>query len=170
VIQEQHPIMTFVVNSTDRLALLNISSQGLHLWDLQDKCLIRTFQGNTQGTYTIYSCFGGVNESFIASGSEDNTVYIWHVRREEPLAALHGHTRTVNCVSWNPIFHNMLASCSDDGTVRIWGPKPNANGANGSYLSISDSTSSTPATSSSSSLNHHDDHMGNTTNNDWNIS
>lgn len=35
VIQEQHPIMTFTVNSNDRLALLNISSQGLHLWDLQ---------------------------------------------------------------------------------------------------------------------------------------
>lgn len=66
--------MTFVVNSTDRLALLNCSAQGLHLWDLEDKCMIRQFQGTTQGTYTIYSCFGGVNESFIASGSEDNKV------------------------------------------------------------------------------------------------
>jgi len=167
MIQEQHSIMTFSVNSTDRLALLNISSQGLHLWDLRDKCLIRTYQGITQGTYTIYSTFGGVNESFIASGSEDNTVCIWHVRREEPLATLTGHTRTVNCVSWNPVFHDMLASCSDDGTVRIWGPKPSGNG----YLSslISGSSSSTPATSSSSSLNHNDDHMGNS-NNDWNIS
>lgn len=66
--------MTFVVNSTDRLALLNCSAQGLHLWDLEDKCLVRQFQGTTQGTYTIYSCFGGINESFIASGSEDNKV------------------------------------------------------------------------------------------------
>lgn len=68
--------MTFVTNSTDRLALLNCSTQGLHLWDLEDKCLIRQFQGNTQGTYTIYSCFGGSNESFIASGSEDHKVKI----------------------------------------------------------------------------------------------
>lgn len=66
--------MTFVVNSTDRLALLNCSTQGLHLWDLEDKCLVRQFQGTTQGTYTIYSCFGGINESFIASGSEDSKV------------------------------------------------------------------------------------------------
>lgn len=66
--------MTFIVNSTDRLALLNCSSQGLHLWDLEDKCLVRHFQGTAQGTYTIYSCFGGVNESFIASGSEDHKV------------------------------------------------------------------------------------------------
>lgn len=66
--------MTFSVNSADRLALLNISTQGLHLWDLQDKCLVRRFQGVTQGNYTIYSCFGGINESFVASGSEDNKV------------------------------------------------------------------------------------------------
>lgn len=73
-VQEQFPIMTFIVNSSDRLALLNCSSQGLHLWDLEDKCLVRQYQGNTQGTYTIYSCFGGVNDSFIASGSEDHKV------------------------------------------------------------------------------------------------
>lgn len=168
LIQEQFSVMTFTVNSSDRLALLNIATQGLHLWDLQDKCLVRRFQGVTQGNYTIYSCFGGVNESFVASGSEDNKVYIWHIRREEPLATLSGHTRTVNCVSWNPVYPSMLASCSDDGTVRIWGPKPT-----GCYsysaTSASTTTSTTPATSSSSSLNHHDDHvahgdMG------WNIS
>lgn len=144
-----------------------------YLNSTQDKCLIRTYQGITQGTYTIYSSFGGVNESFIASGSEDNTVYIWHIRREEPLAALTGHTRTVNCVSWNPVYHNMLASCSDDGTVRIWGPKHSSNNASGSgflnSLISGSSSSSTPPTSSSSSLNHHDEHMGNS-NNDWNIS
>jgi len=171
MIQEQFAIMTFSVNSTDRLALLNIASQGLHLWDLQDKCLVRRFQGVTQGNYTVYSCFGGVNESFVASGSEDNKVYIWHIRREEPLATLSGHTRTVNCVTWNPVYPAMLASCSDDGTVRIWGPKPNGTGGVASALSGTSSSSTTPATSSSSSLNHADEHMGNANHEiSWNIS
>lgn len=77
--------MTFSVNSADRLALLNISTQGLHLWDLQDKCLVRRFQGVTQGNYTIYSCFGGINESFVASGSEDNKVHIILILEQQNL-------------------------------------------------------------------------------------
>jgi WD40 repeat protein len=52
----------------------------------------------------------------------DNRVYVWHIKRELPIATLIGHTRTVNCVAWNPVHHQMLASVSDDCTIRIWGP------------------------------------------------
>lgn len=52
----------------------------------------------------------------------DNKVYIWHIKHEKPIAVLQGHTRTVNTVAWNPVYHQMLASVSDDCTVRIWGP------------------------------------------------
>ncbi|XP_017291592.1 WD repeat-containing protein 26-like [Kryptolebias marmoratus] len=124
IIQEDHPIMSFTVSKNGRLALLNVATQGVHLWDLQDRVLVRKYQGVTQGFYTIHSCFGGHNEDFIASGSEDHKVYIWHRRSELPIAELTGHTRTVNCVSWNPVLPGLLASASDDGTVRIWGPAP----------------------------------------------
>lgn len=122
ILQEDHPIMSFTVNSTGRLALLNVATQGVHLWDLQDRILVRKYQGLTQGFYTIHSCFGGLGQEFIASGSEDNKVFVWHIRRELPLATLTGHSRTVNCVHWNPRFPHLLASASDDGTVRLWGP------------------------------------------------
>lgn len=52
----------------------------------------------------------------------DNKVYLWHIKHELPIATLAGHTRAVTCVSWNPVYHQMLASVSDDCTVRIWGP------------------------------------------------
>ncbi|XP_060532126.1 WD repeat-containing protein 26 [Cylas formicarius] len=123
ILQEDHPIMTFTVDKNDRLALLNVATQGVHLWDLNDKCLVRRYQGVTQGHFTIHSTFGGVNQNFIASGSEDNQVYIWHIRNEMPIATLQGHSRTVNCVSWNPVHPRMLVSVSDDCTIRVWGPK-----------------------------------------------
>ncbi|CAB1340161.1 unnamed protein product [Coregonus sp. 'balchen'] len=126
IVQEDHPIMSFTVSKNGRLALLNVATQGVHLWDLQDRVLVRKYQGVTQGFYTIHSCFGGHNEDFIASGSEDHKVYIWHRRSELPIAELTGHTRTVNCVSWNPVIPGLMASASDDGTVRVWGPHPSS--------------------------------------------
>lgn len=70
--------------------------------------------------------------------STDHKVYIWHRRGELPIAELTGHTRTVNCVSWNPAIPGLMASASDDGTVRVWGPAPfldtqEADGLNGNY-------------------------------------
>ncbi|XP_042188633.1 WD repeat-containing protein 26 isoform X1 [Callorhinchus milii] len=76
IVQEDHPIMSFTVSKNGRLALLNVATQGVHLWDLQDRVLVRKYQGVTQGFYTIHSCFGGNNEDFIASGSEGKRH--WH--------------------------------------------------------------------------------------------
>ena len=51
------------------LFILFVFVQGVHMWDLSDRCIVRRYQGVTQGFYTIHSCFG-VGDSFIASGSE----------------------------------------------------------------------------------------------------
>lgn len=56
----------------------------------------------------------------------DHNVIVWNKKREYPIAVLDGHTKTVNCVSWNPVKHNMIASASDDMTVRIWGTRQQA--------------------------------------------
>ncbi|XP_031339856.1 WD repeat-containing protein 26 isoform X1 [Photinus pyralis] len=146
VLQEEHPIMAFSVDRNDRLALLNVATQGVHLWDLQDRCLVRRFQGVTQGHFTIHSTFGGTNQDFIASGSEDNQVYIWHIRNELPIATLPGHTRTVNCVAWNPVHCNMLVSVSDDCTIRVWGPKDKVPKPTGVSSSSSDSSNNSSST------------------------
>ena len=50
--------------------------------------LVRKFHGVTQGYYTIFSCFGGLNQDFIASGSEgEGSSYICHLLELEFLFA-----------------------------------------------------------------------------------
>lgn len=121
-IHEEHDIMTFTLDQSEELALLNVNTQGVHLWDLKDKILVRKFQGAKHGFFVIHSCFGGANQNFIASGSEDSKIYIWRKDREKPIIVLSGHSRSVNCVAWNPKYPHILASASDDNTVRLWGP------------------------------------------------
>ncbi len=44
----------------------------------------------------IYSSLGGsLDETFVASGSEDKCVYIWHRNKPLPIAVLSGHTKQV---------------------------------------------------------------------------
>ena len=53
----------------------------------------------------------------------DGHVYVWQSNSPDPVEVLSGHTESVNAVAWNPIAsRRIFASCSDDGTVRIWQP------------------------------------------------
>nr|XP_043635995.1 WD repeat-containing protein WDS homolog isoform X2 [Erigeron canadensis] len=123
VISEEHPITSLTVSGDSKYLIVNLNSQEIHMWDVEgswEKPL--RYKGHRQHKYVIRSCFGGVNGTFIASGSENSQVYIWNRRNSDPIEVLSGHLMTVNCVSWNPRRHQMLASASDDQTIRIWGP------------------------------------------------
>lgn len=123
VISEKHSITSLSTSRDSKFLIVNLNSQEIHVWDIAGKGS-EPFQytGHMQQKYVIRSCFGGLNSMFIASGSEDSKVYIWNRRCSYPIEVLSGHLKTVNCVSWNPRKPQMLASASDDQTIRIWGP------------------------------------------------
>jgi len=67
------------------------------------------------------------DDTFIATGSEDQTVKIWkvetHTMEPKLVVTLRGHTTAVTCVDWvhkKDSKETILASCADDQTVRIW--------------------------------------------------
>lgn len=127
-----------VIGGHNRTFPTNKSRTEIHVWDLHTKSLVRTITGPKQNRYVIRSAMGGVGDSFIASGSEDSLVYIWHRFNGELLDRLVGHSGVVNGVSWSPSNPHLFASCSDDHTVRLWG------------VDCSSSSTSSPSNSSSS--------------------
>ena len=120
-ITEDDSITSIFLSNDGRYLLLNLSQECIHIWDLQAKKLVHTYEGQRQGRYVIRSCLGGTNQSFVASGSEDSQVYIWHRASEELLNSISGHSGTVNAVCWNPVDPHMFATASDDHTIRVWG-------------------------------------------------
>lgn len=124
LIDEDQIITSFSLSKDEKFILVNLLSQEIHLWSIVDvPKLVAKYEGHKRSRFVIRSCFGGFEESFIASGSEDSQVYIWHRKTGSLIQALPGHSGAVNCVSWNPANPHMLASGSDDHTIRIWGIK-----------------------------------------------
>ncbi|KAG2712614.1 hypothetical protein I3760_04G135400 [Carya illinoinensis] len=122
LIEEDQTITSFSLSRDNRFLLVNLLDQEIHLWDINgDLKLVAKYKGHKRTRFVIRSCFGGLSQAFIASGSEDSQVYIWHRESGELIEALPGHSGAVNCVSWNPVNPHMLASASDDHTIRIWG-------------------------------------------------
>ncbi|XP_074308974.1 WD repeat-containing protein 26 homolog [Silene latifolia] len=121
-IEEDHPITSFCLSNDSKFLLVSVINQEIHLWTIDgDAKLVAKYKGHKRSRFLIRSCFGGLEQSFIASGSEDSQVYIWHRGSGQLVDVLPGHSGAVNCVSWNPADPHMLASASDDRTIRIWG-------------------------------------------------
>ncbi|KAK9670080.1 hypothetical protein RND81_13G175700 [Saponaria officinalis] len=122
VIEEDKIITSFSLSNDSRFLLVNVINQEIHLWSIDgDAKLVSKYKGHKRSRFLVRSCFGGLGQSFIASGSEDSQVYIWHRDSGQLVDILPGHSGAVNCVSWNPVDPHMLASASDDRTIRIWG-------------------------------------------------
>uniref|UniRef100_A0A5B6Z3S3 Putative WD repeat-containing protein 26-like n=1 Tax=Davidia involucrata TaxID=16924 RepID=A0A5B6Z3S3_DAVIN len=122
LIEEEQVITSFTLSEDNKFLLVNLINQEIHLWSIErDLKIVSKYKGHKRARFIIRSCFGGFEQAFIASGSEDSQVYIWHRGTGELLSTLPGHSGAVNCVSWNPKNPHMLASASDDCTIRVWG-------------------------------------------------
>uniref|UniRef100_A0A5B7BKZ1 Putative Transducin family protein / WD-40 repeat family protein isoform 2 n=1 Tax=Davidia involucrata TaxID=16924 RepID=A0A5B7BKZ1_DAVIN len=121
-IEEDQTITSFSLSRDDKCLLVSLLNQEIHLWNVEgDIKLVAKYKGHKRSRFVVRSCFGGLEQTFVASGSEDSQVYIWQRGSGELIEALPGHSGAVNCVSWNPANPHMLASASDDRTIRIWG-------------------------------------------------
>jgi WD40 repeat protein len=55
----------------------------------------------------------------LASASADNTIKVWDLQSQKPIATLAGHSASVNSVAFSPD-GKTLASASRDNTIKVW--------------------------------------------------
>ncbi|UZJ55348.1 hypothetical protein CBS101457_004668 [Exobasidium rhododendri] len=117
--------LTSVLFSDDsKQVLFNQRPNESQIWDVSSQSLVMRLNGHKVQQHVIRNCFGGVERAFVISGSEDSIIYVYHRKTGKLLDKLKGHgVGSVNSVAWHPTQHSMFASCSDDGTIRIWRPK-----------------------------------------------
>ncbi|KAL1959937.1 hypothetical protein VTO42DRAFT_605 [Malbranchea cinnamomea] len=142
------------ISRDSKYILVNMSNSVVQLLDIETAEVVRQYVGQKQGNYIIRSTFGGADENFVVSGSEDSKIYIWHKGSSTLVEALEGHSSgCVNAVAWNPRNPAMFASAGDDRKVRIWTTEQQANigfAAKARYLS----NSQPPTSSIRSTFNH----------------
>lgn len=81
-------------------------------------------------TRTIYDVDWSHDTDLIASCGGDDSIKIFKEDSENIIdshqnfsliaAVSNAHAQDVNCVKWNPKDSNLLASCSDDSTIKLW--------------------------------------------------
>ncbi|KAK3378002.1 WD domain-containing protein [Podospora didyma] len=111
------------ISQESRFLLVNMTHGEAQVIEIATRDVVQNFHGHTGGDFTIRSAFGGADESFVVSGSEDGAVYIWHKYSGTPVERMEAHQPRCNAVSWNPTDPCMLASCGDDGKIKIWSNK-----------------------------------------------
>ncbi|KAI8371348.1 WD40-repeat-containing domain protein [Radiomyces spectabilis] len=106
------------MNSSGTLLLSSSKDNSNRLWDVRMVRPIRKLKGH-QNTSKNFVRAGFANNNLIVGGSEDGVVYIWDQDTGEVLQKLRGHTGVVYEVASNAK-QGILASCSDDQTVKVW--------------------------------------------------
>lgn len=113
--------------------LVSLNENKIKLMEIDTGEVIQRYSGHLQTEFIIRSTFGGANENFIISGSEDSRIYVWRTNGIL-VETLEGHEHgCVNSVAWHPRDPKVFASAGDDKTVRIWKPAPSHGSSSNGY-------------------------------------
>ncbi|KAJ2959604.1 hypothetical protein NQZ79_g4942 [Umbelopsis isabellina] len=106
------------MNSSGTLLLSSSKDNSNRLWDVRMVRPLRKLKGH-QNTSKNFVRANFSDNNLIVGGSEDGIVYIWDQDTGEILQKLRGHTGVTYEASWS-VKQSMMASCSDDQTVKLW--------------------------------------------------
>ncbi|GBG27462.1 WD repeat-containing protein 27 [Hondaea fermentalgiana] len=92
----------------------------LQMWDLRQREAVQTLQGHQNRVHTVGTSISPCMR-YIATGSEDNSCYLYDVRMGSVQSRLwQPHKDTVSDVSFHPVVPYLATACHD-GRIRIFG-------------------------------------------------
>jgi hypothetical protein len=94
----------------------------LRLWDVASGKEVRALAGHTGHVIGVAFSPDGTRV-LSGGGDDDNSVRLWEVETGQQLHHFTGHTQGVWGVAFSPDGRRAV-SCSEDGTVRLWGLPP----------------------------------------------
>lgn len=91
------------------------------LWDLRTKTNVQSLHGHINNAYSCQVAFSPCG-NFLASGSEDQMVYVFDLRKGTYIERLRGHNEVVTSVAFHPGYP-LLASGSLNGRILFFKSK-----------------------------------------------
>ena len=91
------------------------------LWDADSGTKIQQFDGHSRGVSSLTFL---QDKQTLVTGGIDQSLRVWNVESGQLLRSLNIHTRSINDVDVRPGDHvlPLVASASEDRTVRVWQP------------------------------------------------
>lgn len=94
-------------------------SNANRLWDIRMSRALATYKGHHNISANFVRARFGPKDETVVGGSEDGCAYLWDAQTGAVLQRLSGHEGVVYDVDWSERA-SQLASCSHDGSVRLW--------------------------------------------------
>lgn len=117
--EAQEPVTAFVVHPSRREIVVANRSGMIRHWDVDERRVLNEWKG-THKTPVLCMAYDPTG-TLVATGGSDRVVMVWDVERGYATHHFRGHEAIVTHLRFHPDPKKlMLASCSEDTTVRLW--------------------------------------------------
>jgi transducin (beta)-like 1 len=116
------PIFSLQWNKSGTALLSGSMDKSAIVWDPASGAVKQRFNFHTAPTLDV----DWRDDSTFATCSSDKFIHICEVGAQKPVKTFEGHMEEVNAIQWSPS-GELLASCSDDKTAKIWSVSQSTN-------------------------------------------